>query len=227
MFGIFALMAVAAAVGTASRAGMALTGVALISVPVLFLEARLKSRAYLAGLAAAAAVAVTGIVSMSGAAGKAIARYDEVSGDYRWTIWERSAAIIPDYFPFGSGLGTFADVYMKYEQIEWLRPTFVNHAHNEYIQIAIEAGLLGCAVAALLIALLVRSGLAAWRGLRIDPKSQPWQLSVLGLAIILLILMHSTVDYPLRRPALAALFAFALGLVLRPDAATRRRVAPS
>jgi O-antigen ligase len=227
MFGIFAFLAVAAAVGTASRAGMALTGIALISVPALFLEARLKSRAYLAGLAAAAAIAVAGIVSMSGAAGKAIARYDEVSGDYRWTIWERSAAIIPDYLPFGSGLGTFADVYMKYEQVEWLRPTFVNHAHNEYIQIAIEAGLLGCVVAALLIVVLIRTGTAAWRGLRLDPKSQSWQLAALGVAIILLILMHSTVDYPLRRPALAALFAFALGLVLRPEAAARRRVAPS
>ncbi|MCR6702433.1 MAG: O-antigen ligase family protein [Dokdonella sp.] len=84
---------------------------------------------------------------------------------------------------------------------------YVNHAHNEYLQWWLEAGvpaLVAMALAAVALALTAR-GLALRRAAqRAD--------GVAALIALLAILAHSTVDYPLRTPALLAVAAALAGM---------------
>ncbi len=48
---------------------------------------------------------------------------------------------IADFMPFGSGLGTFQKVYPLYKSTERVTATFVIHAHNDYVEVALELGL--------------------------------------------------------------------------------------
>lgn len=213
LFGIIAFVCFAAAFGTASRMGLALCLVASFVAPFLFLGAEIRRRNALVG-GGLLAVVLIGLASISGSAGRALERYGDVGADYRWTIWERSIAIVPDYFPVGTGFGSFADVYQKYEKLDWLLPQYVNAAHNDYLQLVFEAGLPGLIVMLLFATTLVRAVLISRPPDR-HGRTGPTTLAKLGLAIIALILVHSIVDYPLRRPAMGVMFALALALVFR------------
>lgn len=213
LFGLCAFVLFSAAFGTASRTGLAMCLVASFAAPFLFLDASIRRRNAIIGGGLLVGV-LAGLTSISGTAGRALERYGDVGADYRWTIWERSVVPLGDYFPFGSGLGTFADVYQKYEQVDWLLPNYVNDAHNDYLQLVIETGLPGIVALLLLLAVLAR---AIWMTHSPDRHGNtgPTSLTKLGTSIIFLILAHSFVDYPLRRPATAAIFVLALALVFR------------
>ncbi len=219
LFGIVAFVCFAAAFGTASRMGLALCLLASFAAPFLFLGAKIRRRNALIGGGFLALVLI-GLANMSGRAGRALERYGDIGADYRWTMWERSLAIVPDYFPAGTGFGSFADVYQKYEKLDWLVPQYVNAAHNDYLQLVFEAGLLGLILMLLFAATFVRAVLISRPPDR-QGRTGPTTLAKLGLAIIALILIHSVVDYPLRRPAMGAMFALALALVFRQQLNTR------
>ncbi len=59
----------------------------------------------------------------------------------RLIIWRDSIQLFSDYPFLGSGLGTFRDYYPRYKSIEGIRTT--QYAHNEYLNILVEMGLVG------------------------------------------------------------------------------------
>lgn len=75
---------------------------------------------------------------------------------------------VHDHFPVGSGGGSFPLIYPFYEKPEAATPEYINHAHCDYMEVALEYGLAGI----LLILAAVGIGL-----LRIVPT---WRLD--GLA---------------------------------------------
>ena len=102
-----------------------------------------------------------------------------------------SALMLSERPAMGFGLGTWATAYPAYALYDDGR--FVNQAHNDWAQWAVEGGLPLLAVLALLAGMLAR---AAWRSL--------WGLGLVA------VLLHCLVDYPMQqRPALAGWF-FAL-----------------
>lgn len=114
-------------------------------------------------------------------------------------------------FPVGTGLGSFPQVYRTFEQRDAVGRELVNHAHNDYLEFVLELG----AVAALLILAL----LAWWvsRSVKIWRSDAPGgDLGRVGSVIILVVLFHSLVDYPIRTSAIAALFAAACALMMQP-----------
>lgn len=230
LFGFFVFVAFAAAFGTASRMGMALCAAASFAAPFLFLGVSMARKTHIMAAAAGLVTFLVGIASLSGTAGRALDRYGDVQGDYRWTIWERSVALMGDYFPFGTGLGSFSDVYQKYERLDWLLPNYVNDAHNDYIQLVIETGAPGVLLLLILLAVLIRAAMFKASSSR-GPKTGPASLAKLGIGIILLILVHSVVDYPLHRPAILVIFTIALGLIfrqrLRPGTVDRKAAEPA
>lgn len=119
-------------------------------------------------------------------------------------IWNASW----DYFPFGSGIGTFVEVYKIAEPYRLLSPAYLNHAHNELLELLLTAGLPGIL---LLIAAVLMGGLAAWKLLRkgggpTDRRSVEMVLGRTGMAICFLLALSSVADYPLRVPSLAMFF---------------------
>jgi hypothetical protein len=124
-----------------------------------------------------------------------------------------TAAASLHYLPFGSGGGTFATVYPQYEDVESASLEFLNHAHDDYVEVALEHGLPGLALIAVAFAFWLAQSRALWR------PGQGDALSRAGTVVIGLLFAHSLVDYPLRTTAIAAVGALAFALMVAPDSA--------
>lgn len=122
-----------------------------------------------------------------------------------------------DFFPVGSGMGSFDPIYRAYEPTAAVTTQYWNQAHNDFAQIAIEAG-----APAILLLLLFLGWLTArsWSLWSRRILSSTDLLGRAGSVIVLLILVSSFVDYPLRTPAMEAVLALACCWML-PD--PRRR----
>lgn len=131
---------------------------------------------------------------------------------YRWQMGRDTLALARDHLGLGSGLETFgvlSDSYRSfYSNQRWLQ------AHNDYLQWLAETGLVGAGLAVWFLAALGRAGREKLRQLNGAPR----QLVAAALAGCLLALLHSLVDFPLRIPANALLFAALLALIAAPAA---------
>lgn len=140
---------------------------------------------------------------------KSFARFEFLGDGDRLEKWYYTLVAAFDYFPFGSGMGTFVPVYAKFEQLDMVMPPYVNHAHNDYLELFLETGIIGIIVLG-----LFALGLAKlWfdRGAAVSKSSR--ELLFPLKVVLALVLLHSVVDYPLRTQAIAVLFAISLGLL--------------
>jgi O-antigen ligase len=123
-------------------------------------------------------------------------------------------------FPVGTGLGTFSGVYRRIEDPRIATGQFVNHAHNDYLELVLELGLAGALLIAGFLFWWVRRSFAAWKS-----ELRGANLARAGSVIVGIVLMHSIVDYPLRTSAIAAVFAVACAFLVPYSPAARRRSA--
>ena len=117
--------------------------------------------------------------------------------------WE----MIRQYFPFGSGFGSFDPIFRSWEPREALTTEYMNQAHNDLAQIFIEGGLApGLLLAVLLVWFVARAGYLWSR----KAESAHDLLGRAGSVIVLVILLSSLVEYPLRTPLMGVLIAVAI-----------------
>ena len=159
------------------------------------------------GLALVAVAALAASVALGAAQGKFAVASQESSIQTRSAIWATSLDAISDFRLTGSGLGTFERVQRHYENPDTVDPTYVNHAHNDYLEIAVELGLPGLVLVALFLLWWARRAAAAWRPAEGNVYARAASIASATL------LVHSLVDFPLRTAAIAALFAMCLGLL--------------
>lgn len=130
------------------------------------------------------------------------------TADLRTSLNQEMRNIIPLYWPFGTGLGTFSAAYAMHEPTELLYTGIMNEAHNEWLDLALTGGLpaLLCVAAVLSwLGLLVFRQLARWRA------GQPnCPLRSAAMLVMLLSAAASLVDYPARAPAMAVVLALTL-----------------
>lgn len=136
----------------------------------------------------------------------------------RQTSFTRTLHAAGDYFPFGSGVGSFQTVYHAYEPLDKVDPTYMNHAHSDWLEMLLETGLVGVALAAAFLAWWGGRVRAIWRAEEREPFAQAAVIATLAM------MLHSVVDYPLRTAALSAVFAACVGLMsgVRPYVRRRR-----
>jgi hypothetical protein len=121
--------------------------------------------------------------------------------------------------PLGGGVGSFVPLFEHGAEVSLRLDTYLNHAHDEYPQWWLEAGILAVLV---LLAALTTLGVMLRRLIQSPRHSRLRGTGVAALAAMLVMLLHSSVDYPLRTPALMAVFAALAGIV---TAATQRTAA--
>ena len=103
-------------------------------------------------------------------------------------------------FPFGSGLGAFGVAYTPFDNLSGLER--VEQAHNDYLQVLTDAGLVGLVIGALFLVVLIREGI---RATSIE-NTYRRGLAVGAFAGSCAILVHSIFDFVLHTTAIAVLF---------------------
>jgi O-antigen ligase len=122
-------------------------------------------------------------------------------------MWAAATQAIREHPWFGTGLGTFRDVYPLYA--DKFVPYIVDRVHSDYLELALGLGVPAASLWVLAIAwLLLRcvAGIARRRRRRI------YAIAAVGATV--LIGLHSLVDFSLQMPAVAVLFAAILGVGL-------------
>ena len=125
----------------------------------------------------------------------------ELSGGIRFTIDRDCLHMLLKRPILGWGLGTFPIVYPEFRS--FYTSLFVNQAHNDYLQLLVETGLAGFAIAVWFLALIFRRGVGK---LKDWTETASGSLTVAALLGCVGILVHSFVDFNLQIPANAALF---------------------
>jgi O-antigen ligase len=123
-----------------------------------------------------------------------------------------------EYMPFGSGIGSFVPVYGMYERpSDTIANVFANHAHNDILEIGLEAGIFGIVLAAFFTVWMTKTSVAVWQSSTVGSRHIDLMLARSATIIVILIAFHSFVDYPVRTAAIMAVVAFACGLLVVPS----------
>jgi len=124
----------------------------------------------------------------------------------RWAVWGRTVEIARDFPLLGTGVGTFQYVFPRYRDA--FTTAFYDYAHNDYLQVLSETGLLGGALLALGI---VGIGYVWWRSVRARGPGQAL-LTACGLGMTA-VALHESVDFGLQIPANLMALTFLVGCV--------------
>ncbi len=143
--------------------------------------------------------------------------------DSRTTFWAISIDLFWKYFPWGSGSGSFVEAFQIVEPTHLLDATYLNRAHNDWIETAVAFGLPG--VVALSVA-VISFGIRSYRLWRnADGSKRAVAYGRLASVTMAIIAIASASDYPLRTPTMMGLFAiFTLWLT---EADRNRATAPA
>lgn len=215
---IFWLSLFTVIVATNSRAAVILGAAAMLLASFrLFPQHRKMVSLFAFGVVGAGAVAATLVPSISDIG----ERFGRAGDDGRFDILAQGMPLVEQYGFLGSGLGSFASVYAPTEKLEWVNRYYVNHLHNDWLQLVVEAGLPGVLVLLLGLGALALAGRAYLAVNRVSSKalatSKPNEhdYAWAGFVIILLFGLHSVADYPLRRVGALVIFVLALAFVFR------------
>jgi O-antigen ligase len=151
------------------------------------------------------------------------AEHAEGMEELRWPVAQITSKAAIANLPFGSGFGTFVPVYDKFAPRTLLAEAFVNHAHNDWLELWLTGGV---PAIILILGFLLWFGVATF-GLwsRGQPEAPVLDLALAQAAsiVIVLLLLHSVVEFPLRTPTLSVLFAIVCGFLI-PRCRIERRV---
>jgi O-antigen ligase len=202
------LLLVVALLFSGSRAGIGagLFAFSLASFALVWRPASVPARVAF-GASAVAALLFAAYIGLTPVLDRFAADQLALGYEGRMRISEAAVRAGLDFLPFGSGLGTFADVFRRY-QVEGL-PGFVDHAHNDYAELFLELGVAGIAAAALLLIAYATRWVQLLRG---------WPLRSLGYLQVgaglgmLAMLIHGAFDFNFHIPANALYFSFLAGV---------------
>ncbi len=144
------------------------------------------------------------------------------SNRVRILIWESTLKMIRDAPFLGVGIGNYELVYPLYRTVEeWRLSTrfVVGEAHNDYLQIAAETGLIGLACFLWLLARLFRTTFRL-----VKTGDEGWRRAGLALTgSLVALLVYAFFAFPLRNPTSSLHFWLFAGLLVAVEAAALNR----
>jgi O-antigen ligase len=126
----------------------------------------------------------------------------------RTHIWNVALNIIKNNFIFGTGYGSFGIAYTPFDSFNGLER--VEQAHNDYLQVLSDAGIVGLIIAGFFVFMLFRTGL------KNAQTSIPFRrgVAVGALSGCFAILVHSLFDFVLHTTAIGLMFITLVALVV-------------
>jgi O-antigen ligase len=129
--------------------------------------------------------------------------------DARWAMFTQQVAAVHQFFPLGSGPGTFGNVYTAFQPMEQVGAGFVAHGHNDYLELLLETGAIGISLLVFFLSIFLYGWYRLWKHAR-----HPLFMLQVGAGIgILLSLIHAffdfnfhTIPHPLIFSCLAGIF---------------------
>ena len=94
------------------------------------------------------------------------------------------------------------------------RRRYVNHAHNDWLELWLTGGAPAIVLAVGFLAWLAASTFRLWSSGQPEAPVLDLALAQAASIVIVLLLLHSVVDYPLRTAALSVLFAMACAYLI-------------
>jgi len=210
---LFALVPIVALVLSGSRGGIVSFAVQMLLLFLFLLVRRVHSKHVIVGgmvvLSAVIAVSWIGVQQV-------LERFSEiqtleVSTGKRAAMRHGTLRLFLNHPLLGTGLGTFQMVYPPYDS-EY-DGKIVNHAHNDYLEVLAETGVVGGLCCAWFLGILLLNGL---KGMAESDSSFGSALNLSGLVACSGILVHSLVDFNLHIPANALLFLISAHLAAVP-----------
>lgn len=212
---------------TGSRAGLVFAAVGVASMFLLYRPVavralrrgenplRLVSFPVLGGMAVLLAAVSTILFSRAESIERVFG--ETAVEDARVDYWTVALDLVWKYFPAGSGSGSFAEVYQIIEPDYLLNFSFLNHAHNDWLETAVTFGLPGIILLVATTLSVVRRSLTVWFGDSASGRGN--ELARLATILLLMAAIGSFADYPLRTPIMMAV-AVLTGLWLCADRMT-------
>ena len=198
----------------------AITGFGVAGVAFVWL---VLARRHLGTTRRNVAVAALGVTALAavirrGPAGLLAWFQDERSLLSRLEAWRDGWDVVRDFPFFGTGLNTYSDAMVFYQR---RNPGYhLAQAHNDYLQILAEGGLLVALPAIVLAGLLARAVLRNLRAARREARGY-WIRA--GAAVgLLAIAVQEVVEFSLQIPANALLFCTLIAVALTPVQAGER-----
>lgn len=193
---------------TQSRAGAMMTVIAIIAfLAVLATTSTFAAKSTIRfGLVILLAGGVFGVISGS----LLISRIADVAENLSEpiTVYKTTLHAIGDRPLLGFGLGSFSSVYPSYRGAEFSpNDATYDYAHNIYLQLAMESGLVGTAL--LLLNVILITAVCVW-GAR--QRHRNGFFAALGVAATVLVGGHGLLDFSLQIPAIAAAYCLILGV---------------
>lgn len=219
---VVGLVAAGTALGlalTASRAGVVLglvAGVVTIALVAKHGDGR-RTRRRLAiavggNLAALLLAFQFGFVALAGRV-----QHSELFDDIRLPVARITIGAAKTYSPVGSGFGSFVPIYQAREPLRMLAATYVNRAHDDWLELWLNGGVPAVALAAAFLLWFGRSASRVWLARSpLGMSAAAADFARAGSVVILLLLLHSIVDYPLRTTALMVIFACGAAFLIAP-----------
>jgi exopolysaccharide production protein ExoQ len=148
-----------------------------------------------------------GLLASNGRIQRSLARFDTMQ-DARPAIWQDTQSSIMRFWPVGSGIGTFDEVFQLDESLENLSPGRAGRAHNEYLETLVESGVLGPLLVGGWIVIIAE---AIRRSIR---QSSDYGFRLAASAVFVLLAFQSVLDYPLRSQTLLCVAGLAVGILI-------------
>ena len=225
ILGALAIIAALLVLLTGSRAGLLLLAIGLPAGACAWLAPQLAGSRQLLfpalGVVALAAIAFLALPFLADGQLSVIGDRSALGDDRRFEIWPQAAATAWHMMPTGSGFGTFRPTYEMFEPLDAVGMLYVNHAHNDYLQLAIEGGVAAILLIFAFIVAWLTNGWRAWTTM----AGRDALLARLGFVIVLVVMLHSLVDYPARTVTLSMLAATGFALLVRFSAQSPTRLA--
>ena len=132
---------------------------------------------------------------------------DDITSN-RSQIWSVTVKVIGEHMPFGAGLGAFTQAYAKLDTSTGFER--VDQAHNDYLQMLADAGIIGLVIGGLFLFWFFREGR---RNVRIDNKFRRG-IAVGAFAGCFGILVHSAFDFVLHITAVSVMFIAVMSILV-------------